>query len=83
MLTLLLTIFFIAAAILVIGSLADSMVRGCNAWRTINREMTAQLSQDMVQLQADVIAFNDMQPYRSRHLARARASVTEQLAAAA
>ena len=87
MIAILLTALFVAVAVVSLTSLADSAVRGRNAWRSIRREMALEmatdLSQDLVTLKADVIAFRDIRPlHRGRHV-QAEISVTRQLAAAA
>ncbi len=87
MIAILLTVLFVAVAVIALTSLVDSAVRGRNAWRSIQREMAlelqAGLSQDLVALKADVVAFRDIRPlHRGRHV-QAELSVTRQLATAA
>ena len=87
MTAILLTVLFVAVAVFALTSLADSAVRGRNAWRSIRREMAleaqAGLPQDLAMPKADVVAFRDIRPlHRGRHV-QAELSVTRQLAAAA
>ncbi len=83
MTAILIALLFAATGLLVIGSLADSAVRGRNAWRTVRREMSAELSRDVVDLRADVVAFRDIRPLHHSRKAKVRISVNDQLAAAA
>ncbi|MEO9463318.1 MAG: hypothetical protein ABJ242_11350 [Marinomonas sp.] len=84
MIAILLTVLFVAVAVIALGSLADSAVRGRNAWRSIQREMALEMQAECSSgVTADVVAFRDIRPLRQGRYVQAELSVTRQLAAAA
>ncbi|MEP2736860.1 MAG: hypothetical protein ABJP34_11250 [Erythrobacter sp.] len=60
-----LALLFLAASIIAAASLVDSAVRGCNAWRSIQREMAAEQSGERVTFTGDVVAFRNIKPVRA------------------
>ena len=61
------TLLFAATAIVVTLSLADSAVRGRNAWRAVRRELATERSYAVAPVKAEVIAFQDVKPMRNSH----------------
>lgn len=81
MIAFLIAALFIATALIAFASLADSAVRGRNAWRAVRGEMAAQRCNGESAIVVEAVTFRNMRP--AHRGSQAQLGVNDQLAAAA